>query len=197
MLSSTHKPAGILLAGGRSTRMGSKKENLLIGGKPMIHFPYLVLRELCEEILVSSGNAPELPGQFTLVPDEIPDIGPMGGLYSSLKKSRAEIHMVLPSDMPGVVPELMEYLLAQAENVEILVPGLRKDQPEPLCGIYRRSVLLSIEEMISCEDYALHRLLDKVTSKVIVIDRDCPFYSTELFSNINHPEDLQQFSIQQ
>jgi molybdopterin-guanine dinucleotide biosynthesis protein A len=190
---SDNRPAGILLAGGKSTRMGGEKGEFMISGKPMMYFPFMVLKELCDEVLVSSGKPLDLPGKHTLVPDEIKGIGPMGGLYSCLKKSRAEINMVLPYDMPGVIPELMLYMLKQAENAEILLPGLRKDQPEPLCGIYRRSVLKSMDEMISVGDYALHRLLNRVASKIIVIERNSSFFNEHLFMNINRPEDLQQF----
>lgn len=186
-------PVGILLAGGRSKRMGNEKGELMIHGKPMMHYPYRILRDLCEQVLVSSGRPLDLPGEYTLIPDEIPGIGPMGGLYSCLKNSKAEINLVLPYDMPGVVPELMQHLMQHAGQYEILIPGLRADQPEPLCGVYKRSVLTAMDEMISRKEYALHVLLTKVRSKLIIIDREWSFFTEKLFFNINRPEDLQQF----
>ena len=187
------RPGGILLAGGPSSRMGKEKGEMLIHGIPMCQYPFRVLQELCGEILVSSCKTVSFPGKFFLVCDEIRGIGPLGGLFSCLKIATSELNLVLPWDMPGVTTQLMRLLLEKEKDYDLLVPALGENSPEPLCGIYRRSVVRTIEEMISDKEYAVHKLMGRVKTKVIRIEEKDPVYRNDLFRNINTPEELEQF----
>jgi molybdenum cofactor guanylyltransferase len=76
---------GIILAGGQSSRMGTDKAMLQIDGKTLMERAIEICKPICHEILISSNNPKHENFGFTVIPDEIKNCGPMGGIYSCLK----------------------------------------------------------------------------------------------------------------
>jgi molybdopterin-guanine dinucleotide biosynthesis protein A len=185
---------GILLAGGKSSRMGKEKGSLKLGNQFLYEYPLQVLEACCENILISSCN-PSLPrAPHPLVCDEISGLGPLGGIYSCLKYSSTELNVILSYDMPGINVPLIHYLLTEAKGYDVVVPALIEHQPEPLCGVYRKSALPVFEACIQQKEYAVHKALRKSRSKVLIIHQHMDFWHPELFININTREDLERLS---
>lgn len=183
---------GILLAGGRSRRMGSEKGSLRIGSSLLYQFPLSVLEGLCNEILVSSCDGSALPVKHQLVCDEVKGIGPLGGIYSCLKRSSSELNLVLSYDMPLVNESLFRLLISELGDYDIVLPGISKERPEPLCGVYRKGTASIMEEMISKKDFAVNHLLSRCHSKVVPISGEMECWRPDLFLNINSQEDLKR-----
>jgi molybdopterin-guanine dinucleotide biosynthesis protein A len=103
------KITGILLAGGMSRRFGQDKGKIKIGDRYLYRYALDTLEQVCDEILISTCNELYDWGNYTSVCDEIPGIGPMGGIFTCLKQSGSEINIVLSCDLPLVHKELLSY----------------------------------------------------------------------------------------
>lgn len=192
MLASKNKVTGILLAGGMSQRMGTEKGNIKIGASFLYQYALQVLEKLCDEVLISTCKESLFQENHPLVCDEIPGIGPMGGIYTCLKRSSNELNVVLSYDMPLVKTALISHLLKESHHHEIVLPSLEKNRPEPLCGIYRKETVFIFEKLISAKSYAVHRAIQLANSKIILINKHMSFWNPDIFLNINKQEDLKR-----
>lgn len=190
MQTSKTKLTGILLAGGMSRRMGSEKGILRIGDALLYEYPLRVLEMLCDEILISTCKKSMFPVPYPKVCDEIQGIGPLGGIYSCLKRSSNDLNLVLSYDMPLVNDSLFRLLMGKKEQYDVVLPAMQESLPEPLCGLYSKNVIGLMEQMIKEQDFAVHHLLTRCRSGIIQISEEMECWQAELFMNINRKEDL-------
>jgi molybdopterin-guanine dinucleotide biosynthesis protein A len=149
--------AAALLLGGASTRMGTDKAQLALGGEPLATRLARLLATLCDEVLLVGGAAPEgAPGRRVADPD-----GPrsaLRGLVGALEAASAERVLVLATDLAGVGPDLLLALVA-APDADAVVPRTPAGA-EPLCALYRRDpVLREARRRLADGRLALHELL--------------------------------------
>jgi len=182
---------GIILSGGKSSRIGQDKGFLELGGKKLIEIAVSNLSKVCSRILISSNS--EAYGHFGIevVPDLITEIGPMGGLYSSLKRSRTDLNLVLSVDLPFVNKGLLLFLIEQARNVQAAVPWSGGEHYEPLCACYNISILPVIEDFIERKNYKLPDLFKVIELKPLIIDDQLSFFHPAIFHNINTFSDFE------
>ena len=81
---------GIILSGGQSTRMGTDKALLQINEKTLLENAIEICKPVCKEILISSNNPEHEKFGYKIIPDEIKNCGPLGGIYTCLKNSNTE-----------------------------------------------------------------------------------------------------------
>jgi len=184
------KITGILLAGGLSKRMGREKGILRIGNALLYQYPLGVLESVCDEVLVSTCNDSVLKVKHRIVCDEVKGMGPMGGIYSCLKASASDLNLVLSYDMPLVNDALFRLLLSESATYDIVLPGVNQKRPEPLCGLYRKSIASIMKEMMDENDLTVHHLLKRCNSNIITISSEMECWRPDLFMNINSKEDL-------
>ena len=149
--------SSIILAGGRSSRMGSDKALLPLPGNEQISFVehlVSVLAPIGSEVLLVVRDETQALAYASLrnvriVIDQIPDYGPLMGLYSGLSAmhSTSMYALVMAVDMPFVQPALLTYLLAQAQGDSMLVPVV-EDTPQVLLAVYPRTILPTIEALL-------------------------------------------------
>lgn len=178
---------GIVLSGGKSSRLGTEKGLARYGGKPLVTYSIDALKPLCGEILLSANNELENYKKFGLeiIQDEIKGIGPMGGLLACLKKSQSRYNLVLSCDIPFVETDLLRYLLTQIENYQVVAPVHGEGLIEPLCGFYNTNVISELEKSVHSGNLKLMDFLDKINLKKVLIDIQLPFFNEQLFFNIN------------
>jgi molybdenum cofactor guanylyltransferase len=181
---------GIILAGGESSRMGTDKGLSVLCGQPLISYAIQVLSGLCDNIIISSSSGSYQKFGFPVVADDVSGIGPMGGIYSSLKHSNTEKNLVLSCDLPFVSKELMNYILQQGEAFEVAVPWEGGRHYEPLCGFYTVSILERMNAFIQKGNYKLPDLFEQISINRLVINSDLDFYKDNLFLNVNSKHDL-------
>jgi len=183
---------GIILSGGKSSRMGIEKGLVDFRGKPLITYAIEALKPATDTLLISANNRLDEYRKYGygIVQDEIKEIGPIGGLFSALKDSKTEKNLVLSCDMPFVSTELLEYLFRKMQQNDIVVAVHDEDRLEPLCGCYSRRVINMLGQQIAAGNYKLRDLFGKVRFKALKIDASLPFYRDNLFYNVNRPEDL-------
>lgn len=194
-------PAGIILAGGRSQRMGTNKALLPLPGQASETFlAHLVstLAPLCAEVLIVARDQAQfahvaLP-DTRLVFDEKPGGGPLMGLYSGLNAMQATTALVVAVDMPFVQSALPAFLLDCYKQDTLIVPVVA-GIPQVLLALYPRSTLSAIETLLKQGKRAPRALLEVVPVQYIEEEQlrqiDPQLRS---FVGINTPEDLQRIS---
>ena len=132
---------GIILAGGKSTRMGTDKCFLDFRGETFIQRSINLLSTITKTIIVSSNNEAFKSFGFSVVEDEIKNIGPIGGIYSCLKHSPNTVNLLIPCDLPFLSAALLKYLLDFAEFYDAVVP-VYNDKVEPLLAVFDQFISL-------------------------------------------------------
>jgi molybdopterin-guanine dinucleotide biosynthesis protein A len=153
----------IILAGGKNTRMaGQDKAFLEIGGRPVIAALIDGLKALVNEIIIVTANPRKYTGfKASLVSDEIPDKGPLMGIYSGLKISSSKYNFIVACDMPFVKPSLIRYLIDCADGYDIIIPKI-DGKFHPLFGIYSRGCIPVMQEMLKEDILKISVIFPKV-----------------------------------
>jgi len=153
---------GVVLAGGRSTRMGQDKAALMIGGEPLLRRVVRRLQAALREVLVVGPEhlAAHIP-DVRVAPDRAARLGPLGGLATALALVETPRVFLVACDMPFVEPQLvraMAHLAAEPPLVDALL--LRSPTGfEYLHGVYAASCLPLIESMLAGPDRSLRHLV--------------------------------------
>jgi molybdenum cofactor guanylyltransferase len=182
---------GIILAGGKSLRMGIEKGLADFQGKPLILWAVSVMKDLCAEILISSNSSLYEHLGFKVIPDIYPDSGPMGGIFSCLNESKNRVNLVLSCDMPFIKPDIFSFLARQIGDEWICIPWYKDDHFEPLCGIYLKDSLPDIQTFIEAKNYKLPELFSKTKFRAVSINEIYPPLPEHYFMNINSLYDLE------
>ncbi|MGD9992685.1 MAG: molybdenum cofactor guanylyltransferase [Salinivirgaceae bacterium] len=174
---------GIVMAGGKSSRMGTNKALLPFQGKRLIDRSVETLLPLVNKIIISSNEPlPELP--YPQIADSVEAIGPLGGLQACLNFSSTEWNMLIPCDTPFLSDSLYQQMLQHTTAVDAVIVTHSKGKIEPLIGLYNRCLVPLIEEQIARGDYKLINLLRR--ARVFYFET----YEVSQFRNMNHPGDL-------
>ena len=182
------KKTAIILSGGKNSRMNYKtKAFLKINGDTFINRILLAIADY-EEKIISCNNFKaykDFKNEALLVSDSFKEIGPIGGIYSSLKKSSFSHALIVACDMPFLNKDILNYLGNYDFKEDALIPVVN-GKIEPLCGIYKKSSLKIIESMIKDKDYKLMNLLKNLNTKYLDIK------DNDNFLNINNPEEYSE-----
>ncbi|MDR9502518.1 MAG: molybdenum cofactor guanylyltransferase [Desulfurivibrionaceae bacterium] len=185
--------AGVILAGGKSSRFGSNKALALFQDKALISHAGDLLASLFGEILLVT-NSPETYDflGWPMTGDIFPGAGPLAGIHAALNKVAAPQLFVLGCDMPLVQEDLIRLLCAEAEEGwDAVVPELSRGL-EPLCALYGKSCLPQVAQNLREGRCQLHRLFEQLHTKRIpeqVLRRADPGLIS--FENINRLPDLE------
>lgn len=190
-----------ILAGGKSSRMGTDKALLEFEGKQFIT---QIAEELSwfDERIIARGNNSGLEGKvergWKVIPDLYPDHGPIGGLHAALSACRSDALFVVTCDMPLIERELVRELCDQMQEADfdeervdacdVVISVGEGGKIHPLCGVYRKSVLPVLEEQIVLDQNRMMAALKKL--RVNYVDIDSPAQEKQL-SNINTPQEYE------
>ena len=179
---------GIILAGGKSTRMGTDKALLKIGDKTLLETAVNLCRPVCSQILISSDSpAHEIAG-LTRIADDFAGCGPISGICSCLKQAENEWCFVISVDAAFVTSGFVTWLFTQIENTDAIVP-IHENGKEPLIALYRKTTLPFFDNQLVSGNYKMHFLLERFKTKFVDVS-DWKSKLPRLFHNINSPEDL-------
>lgn len=158
---------GVVLAGGKSTRMGANKAALRLGGRPLIDGVVEVLRSLFPEVLIIA-NAPGLYDYLGLpvYPDRIPDRGSLGGLYTGLTYASHPAAFFAACDMPFLNAGLIASLRDAAPGYDAVVPRTPEGL-QPLHAVYGKACLPVMEALIAAGRLKIDRLFPRVRTRII------------------------------
>ena len=147
--------AGIVLCGGRSTRMGSAKALLPFGPETMLQRMVRLLRTVVSPLVVVAAPAqplPDLPASVTVTRDEQEGRGPLEGLRAGLKAlpDGVEIAYVTSCDVPLLVPGFVQRMVDLLGDHDIVVMEI-DGFPHPLSAVYRRRTLPHVEALLAAD----------------------------------------------
>jgi len=184
---------GIILAGGKSIRMGQDKAFIEINGVPIILRVFAVLDRLFREtIIVASQKETYAELNIPVYSDLVPGQGALGGLYTGLLRSTFPYSFCVACDMPFLDRALIEYLLTRIDQYDAVVPRT-SDGLQPLHAIYSKQCLEPIRHLLDLEKtkimdfYPLIRLQIVDEKDFLTLDPE-----RKSFTNVNTPEELQR-----
>jgi molybdopterin-guanine dinucleotide biosynthesis protein A len=181
----------MLVAGGRSRRMGRDKATMIFEGEPLWQRQLRLLREISPATLWVSAGAPLSwhPPEVEIVLDESPSRGPLSGLVAGLRPLQTSHLLVLAVDLPRVSAEHLRGLWALAGPGTGVIP-LNENYFEPLCAVYPAEALAVAETALQGSDVSLQHfaktLLNESRVRAYVLTED----ERSLYLNLNTPGDL-------
>jgi len=182
---------GIILSGGKSTRMGENKAFIKIEGVPIVSRIYTLFKELFQEVIIVT-NQPELFKNFDskIYSDLLPNKGALGGLFTGLFFSNFQYSFCVACDMPFIKKSLVQYLINNIEGEDVIVPRA-KDGLQPLHAVYSKNCLDPIKKIMEQGKYKIIDFYNLVSIK-IVEEKDFTSLDPlrESFINVNTPEEL-------
>lgn len=180
----------ILLAGGKSSRMGQDKASLPLLGTSLLQLQLEKAQLLGIDDILISGAREDIPGA-RVVPDVYPERGPLGGLHACLREAKHSRAVVLSVDMPLIPPSLLHDLLDHhlQDSAEITL-GMHADRWQPLAGVYDTALHARIEPLIEACGAPVRSLIRQ---------SDCRYLPDTLpdafWTNCNTPEDWREVSL--
>ena len=183
----------VVLAGGKSSRMGQPKSLLLFDGEPLIVHIVRALNQMFAETVIVAAPEQELPDlPAILVRDEVAYQGPVGGIHYGLKAASGKICFVTSCDVPFLNAALISHLTSRIANHDVVVPYW-ENRFQPLHAAYRTSVLSLLQEQLDRGELRPVYLFDKVRTRRIGEDEIRRFDPEGLsFFNMNTPDDYGQ-----
>ena len=181
---------GIILAGGKSSRMKTDKALLKLGETTLTQRVAGILKLFCNEILISTNRDDLNIIDCISIPDEIPELGPIGGIYTCLKQAKNEKSIILTCDTPFVSEELIKLLISNDLSAEITA-FKKMEFMFPFPGIYDKKIIPKIEQMINVKNYKIQNLLKNTLSNIIEISESNEYIEQE-FLNLNTQNDYQK-----
>ena len=179
-----------ILAGGKSSRMGTNKALVKLHGQTLIErVVEKVDYSVAKPIIIT--NTPE---DFTSLklpsfPDAIKNVGPLGGIYTALKYCNTTHCLIIACDLPFLTKEIIRLLYEQGSNYDVLAFDVGHGV-EPLCAVYSKNCLPNIKEQIDSGNFRVTDFFSDVNIRVISANHINQISHSNMFFNINTPEDL-------
>ncbi|MDA8212769.1 MAG: molybdenum cofactor guanylyltransferase [Clostridia bacterium] len=189
--------SGIILAGGKNSRMGANKALLTLGNRTFIQDAVQNLRQFCAEIIVVS-NEPELYRDLgvKVTEDIIPKKGPLSGIHAGLTVSANFHNFIVACDMPFLNWTLGKYMVDNVDGLDVLIPRIG-EYLQPLHAVYSKNCIRPIEKCLEQNIFKAQNIFKVIAFypevKVGYLDEDKIRELVDVdkvFFNVNTPEDL-------
>ena len=190
---------GIILIGGRSSRMGSDKALLPLEGSTLLQYCVTTIAKVVDEIVVVNAPNRAIPEILSDVPFVFGHVrlineGPLIGIAAGLELTRASIAVVTAVDMPLIRSELLELLIKRVDNNHKWVVPIADGRPQPLCSALLTSSLSTINTKILEGVRAPMALSGDLNAYMLEEDEwkeAAP--NGQSFKNINTPKEFSSF----
>jgi molybdopterin-guanine dinucleotide biosynthesis protein A len=176
---------GILLAGGKSSRMGTNKALLPVQGIPLIERIVKTMRFYCREIIVVTDDVSTFPflSNVKFVSDIYPGKGPLAGIHAGLSAiPEGSYGFIMACDMPVISDSLFKQMLKQIPGPDaVICPG------QPFHAFYHQRMTSIVEKYIQENHLRMDSFLDRI--QTLTIDP----VETYCFINLNTPEEYERY----
>jgi molybdopterin-guanine dinucleotide biosynthesis protein A len=189
-----HKVNGYILAGGKSSRMGTDKGLLLLKGKPLVQWVIDGMRQSVNEIFIVSGNPLYKQFNVPVIDDELKNAGPAAGIYTAISHSHTPLNFIVSCDTPMISKPAVDFLIEQAQHHQVTVPVFN-GFIHPLFGVYASGCK---EDWKKLMDRGVLKLQDLITNfDLLKTDVSQHQQFTEIFfTNLNSKQDLDELQKQ-
>lgn len=184
---------GIILAGGKSSRMGFNKALIEINGLKIIERTVNLFKEIFDEIIIITNTPLEYEKfDVKIAADLIKDAGALGGIYTGIFHASSNYSFIAACDMPFLDKDIILKMLDIAFDSDTIVP-FADDRFHPLHAVYSKNCLKPMEEAIKSNDLRINNLLKKVRTKKV---EDIFAKESAVLSlwNVNTTEDLNKIT---
>ncbi|GIZ07546.1 molybdenum cofactor guanylyltransferase [Flavobacterium sp. UMI-01] len=178
-----------ILAGGKSSRMGTDKGLLSLKGKPFVSHICEALQPIVGSniVIVSANSDYDFLG-FSRIEDLIDDKGPVGGIFTALKHSKTKLNFVLSVDAPLVSTDLLQWLADKHEDLYMMSQVQAGEKASPLIAIYDRSCKIAFGEHLAAKQLKLREVVEDLSHQTLVV----PEKWQNQVRNINTPEEYKK-----
>jgi molybdopterin-guanine dinucleotide biosynthesis protein A len=185
---------GVLLAGGKSRRMGEDKRHLVVGEQTLLERGLAVLQSIfCEVLVVIAQDSPPLSIDARVVRDLVPDCGSLGGLYTGLTQATTPYIFVVACDMPFLNQTVIAQFTSRRGAADIVMARLA-DRLHPMHALYSKRCVPALEEMIRARQFKIQEVVSHSSLRVhYVTEADLLTIdpSGHSFYNVNTMADLE------
>jgi molybdopterin-guanine dinucleotide biosynthesis protein A len=181
---------GFITAGGQSSRMGTDKAWLELGGRAMIEHVIAAITPVTTKVAIIANSPDYERLGFTVFADSHTRIGPLEAIRTALANALTPMVILVGCDLPFVTTDLFKFLLSIAGNHQATVPIGADGILESLCAIYRREALPAVTDLIKHGERKVSLLFDRVPTRLVRFEELRNLPGSELFfENVNTPED--------
>jgi molybdenum cofactor guanylyltransferase len=181
-----------VLAGGKSSRMGTDKAFVELGGKTLLHRALELVGPVGQHVWIL-GSREKFGSYGSVIEDEFPDHGPLGGIHAALLASDQDLNLILAVDMPFVEGKFLEYLTKCAKDSAATVTAPRAEgRWQPLCAVYRRDFSTLAERVLKVDRNKIDPLFSQVNVRGIEeAELSVNGFGSGMFRNLNTPADVE------
>jgi len=185
---------GILLAGGKSRRMGEDKRYLVMGGETLLERGLGVLRSVFQEVLVViAQDSPPVGVDAKVVRDLVSECGSLGGLYTGLMQATTPYIFVVACDMPFLDQAVIAQFTSRRATADIVMAKLAA-RLHPMHALYGKRCLPVLEQMIQARQLKIQEVVSHASLRVqYVTETDLSSIDPSgcSFQNVNTPADFE------
>ena len=182
---------GVILAGGRSRRMGRDKATISLAGRTLFEHAYGAFKAVFEQVLIA-GDRPDLASEAVpCFADEFPGSA-LGGIHGGLKAARTPWIFVMPCDLAAPDSNLIRHLLPYRHSYDAVVPRTPAGF-EPVFALYHKNCLPVMAQMLCAGNYRIYDFYDHIRIRFVESNELPDGWQTALV-NLNSPLDLEQLS---
>ncbi|MEN8727466.1 MAG: molybdenum cofactor guanylyltransferase MobA [Sulfurovum sp.] len=182
----TETTYAIIFAGGKSSRMGEDKALLPFGNYPTLtEFQQAKLNTMFDRVYISAKEN-KFDFDCMVIEDIYKENSPLVGIISIFETLKVEEVFILSVDAPFVNRDTIEKILEHNESRLDVIVAQSPSGVQPLCGLYRKSILPLAYAQLEKNNHRLGDLLRLANTLFVKFDKDTPF------TNLNHPEEYQK-----
>ncbi|MCQ6274537.1 molybdenum cofactor guanylyltransferase [Bacillus sp. V3B] len=157
----------VILAGGKSSRMGTNKALLTIEGKTVIEGMVEKIEPIVDDMIIVTNTFEEYEFlQLPMIEDKWKGMGPLAGIEAGLSASKTDRNLIIACDMPFISTELGTYLLSCLEDYQAAVPEV-SGQLHPLFASYRKEVHGAVTQSLEQNQLRIRHLLHSIHVKIV------------------------------
>ena len=185
--------AGLVLCGGRGTRMGSDKATIPFGGEPMVLRVARQVEEVARPVILAPGTPGRLGDLgYHQVGDAVPGAGPMAGVVAGLSVSPHQLTAVVAADMPHASGAVLRLLADLHLDEDVVIP-LTSTGVQPLHAVYASSALPALRSALGGGRLGLRQAVSQLRVREVPEPEWRHADPTGRFaSNVNRPEDIER-----
>lgn len=177
---------GIILAGGKSSRMGTDKGFVLYKGKPFIQHVLEAIKPLVDTVIIVSDNTDYDVFNTIRINDSIKNAGPLAGLYTGLNYSKTAQNLVLSCDVPIISTEVLEKLVNAISSDFDIVQLKSKNKTMPLLATYHKECAATFLALLKNDERRMTAAINRFKVKTIALDETLEHFT----ANINTINEL-------
>jgi len=179
------RTTGIILAGGKSSRMGRNKALLELSGLKIIERIYKSIEHSCDDVIIISNSPDDYRFMgLKIFKDIFPGLGPLAGIHSGLHNSKTENNLIISCDLPLISSEVVENIVKYESDKPVVIYQ-KKNCLQYLCGIYKKVCLPFLETSLVSNNLRVKDFINKINVELL----DAEEFPDEVFLNLNTIED--------